>query len=114
MPPNIYWIHRRLSPTTGPIFNLRLGLDVPQDTDLISPHIMFAGMFIAAHAHRFSHGLGRINDIAVYEANLLVQAYHWSGATLDSEQPVQLGDSQNAEASGVILEQFGTVLISLR
>ena len=59
MPPKIYWIHRRLSPTTGPIFNLRLGLDVPQDKDLISPHIMFAGMFIAAHAHRFSHGLGR-------------------------------------------------------
>ena len=30
--------------TGGPIFNLRLGLDVPQDEDLISPHIMFQGM----------------------------------------------------------------------
>ena len=33
-----------ISITAGPIFNLRLGLDVPQDEDLISPHIMFAGM----------------------------------------------------------------------
>ena len=31
----------------------------------------------------------RINDIAVYGANLLVQAYQWAGVTLDSEQPVQ-------------------------
>ncbi len=31
----------------------------------------------------------RINDIAVYGANLLVQAYQWAGATLDSEQTVQ-------------------------
>ncbi|HZA22743.1 MAG TPA: amidohydrolase family protein, partial [Dehalococcoidia bacterium] len=33
-----------LSITGGPIFNLRLGLDVPQDEDLISPHTMFQGM----------------------------------------------------------------------
>ncbi len=31
----------------------------------------------------------RINDIAVYGANLLVRAYQWAGVTLDSEQPVQ-------------------------
>ena len=30
--------------TGGPIFNLKLGLDVPQDEDLISPHSMFTGM----------------------------------------------------------------------
>lgn len=28
----------------GPIFNLRLGLDVPQDEDLINPHSLFQGM----------------------------------------------------------------------
>jgi N-acyl-D-amino-acid deacylase len=33
-----------ISITAGPIFNLRLGLDVPQDEDLISPHSMFEGM----------------------------------------------------------------------
>jgi N-acyl-D-aspartate/D-glutamate deacylase len=33
-----------LSITGGPIFNLRLGLDVPQDEDLISPRTMFQGM----------------------------------------------------------------------
>ena len=33
-----------LSITAGPIFNLRQGLDTAQDEDLISPHIMFAGM----------------------------------------------------------------------
>ena len=33
-----------LSVTAGPIFNLRQGLDTAQDEDLISPHIMFAGM----------------------------------------------------------------------
>jgi N-acyl-D-amino-acid deacylase len=33
-----------VSVTAGPIFNLRLGLDVPQDEDLISPHTMFQGM----------------------------------------------------------------------
>jgi len=33
-----------VSVTAGPIFNLRLGLNVPQDEDLISPHIMFQGM----------------------------------------------------------------------
>jgi N-acyl-D-aspartate/D-glutamate deacylase len=33
-----------VSVTAGPIFNLRLGLDVPQDEDLISPHSIFQGM----------------------------------------------------------------------
>src|SRR5262249_56849305 len=33
-----------VSVTAGPIFNLRLGLDVPQDEDLISPHSIFHGM----------------------------------------------------------------------
>jgi N-acyl-D-amino-acid deacylase len=33
-----------VSVTAGPIFNLRLGLNVPQDEDLISPHSMFQGM----------------------------------------------------------------------
>jgi len=33
-----------VSVTAGPIFNLRLGLNVPQDEDLISPHSMFEGM----------------------------------------------------------------------
>src|SRR5918996_1339650 len=33
-----------LSITGGAVFNLRLGLDVPQDEDLISPHTMFQGM----------------------------------------------------------------------
>jgi N-acyl-D-aspartate/D-glutamate deacylase len=33
-----------ISVTAGPIFNLRQGLDVPQDEDLISPHSMFQGM----------------------------------------------------------------------
>jgi N-acyl-D-aspartate/D-glutamate deacylase len=33
-----------VSVTAGPIFNLRLGLDVPQDEDLISPHSLFQGM----------------------------------------------------------------------
>lgn len=33
-----------VSVTAGPIFNLRLGLDVPQDEDLINPHSLFEGM----------------------------------------------------------------------
>ncbi len=33
-----------VSVTAGPIFNLRLGLDVPQDEDLINPHSIFHGM----------------------------------------------------------------------
>jgi N-acyl-D-aspartate/D-glutamate deacylase len=33
-----------VSVTAGPIFNLRLGLDVAQDEDLISPHSIFQGM----------------------------------------------------------------------
>jgi len=33
-----------VSVTAGPIFNLRLGLDVPQDEDLINPHSLFHGM----------------------------------------------------------------------
>ena len=41
----------------------------------------------------------RINDIAVYGANLLVQAYQWAGATLDSEQTVQ--DHQNDAEPGL-------------
>jgi N-acyl-D-aspartate/D-glutamate deacylase len=33
-----------ISVTAGPIFNLRQGLDVPQDEDLINPRTMFTGM----------------------------------------------------------------------
>jgi N-acyl-D-amino-acid deacylase len=33
-----------VSVPAGPIFNLRLGLDVPQDEDLINPHSLFQGM----------------------------------------------------------------------
>jgi len=33
-----------VSVPAGPIFNLRLGLDVPQDEDLINPHSIFHGM----------------------------------------------------------------------
>ena len=33
-----------ISVTGGPIFNLRLGMDVPQDEDMISPRTVFQGM----------------------------------------------------------------------
>ncbi|HUB15318.1 MAG TPA: amidohydrolase family protein [Acetobacteraceae bacterium] len=33
-----------VSVVAGPIFDLRLGLDVPQDEDLVSPHSLFHGM----------------------------------------------------------------------
>ena len=52
-----------VSVTAGPIFNLRLGLNVPQDEDLISPHSMFEGMptwDVMDHGDAASHRL--IND----------------------------------------------------
>jgi N-acyl-D-amino-acid deacylase len=59
-----------VSVTAGPIFNLRLGLDVPQDEDLISPHSVFQGMptWDAVMARPVPERTRSFRDAAIREA----------------------------------------------
>ncbi len=59
-----------VSVTAGPIFNLRLGLDVPQDEDLINPHSIFHGMptWDAVMARPYQERMQAFRDAATRQA----------------------------------------------
>jgi N-acyl-D-amino-acid deacylase len=59
-----------VSVTAGPIFNLRLGLDVPQDEDLINPHSIFHGMptWDAVMARPYQERMRAFRDAATRKA----------------------------------------------
>jgi len=59
-----------VSVTAGPIFNLRLGLDVPQDEDLINPHSLFHGMptWDAVMARPYQERMRAFRDAATRKA----------------------------------------------
>ena len=59
-----------VSVTAGPIFNLRLGLDVPQDEDLINPHSLFQGMptWDAVMARPYQERMRAFRDPAIRQA----------------------------------------------
>jgi N-acyl-D-aspartate/D-glutamate deacylase len=59
-----------VSVTAGPIFNLRLGLDVPQDEDLINPRSVFHGMptWDAVMARPYQERIQAFRDAATRQA----------------------------------------------
>jgi N-acyl-D-aspartate/D-glutamate deacylase len=59
-----------VSVTAGPIFNLRLGLDVPQDEDLINPRSVFHGMptWDAVMARPYQERMQAFRDAATRQA----------------------------------------------
>jgi N-acyl-D-aspartate/D-glutamate deacylase len=59
-----------ISVPAGPIFNLRLGLDVPQDEDLINPHSLFQGMptWDAVMARPYEERIRAFRDPATRQA----------------------------------------------
>lgn len=59
-----------VSVPAGPIFNLRLGLDVPQDEDLINPHSLFQGMptWDAVMARPYQERMQALRDPALRKA----------------------------------------------
>jgi N-acyl-D-aspartate/D-glutamate deacylase len=59
-----------VSVTAGPIFNLRLGLDVPQDEDLINPRSLFHGMptWDAIMARPYQERMRAFHDPATRQA----------------------------------------------
>jgi N-acyl-D-aspartate/D-glutamate deacylase len=59
-----------VSVTAGPIFNLRLGLDVPQDEDLINPRSLFHGMptWDAVMARPYQERMRAFRDTATRKA----------------------------------------------
>ncbi len=59
-----------VSVTAGPTFNLRLGLDVPQDEDLMSPHSIFQGMptWDAVMARPYQERMRAFRDAATRQA----------------------------------------------
>jgi N-acyl-D-aspartate/D-glutamate deacylase len=59
-----------VSVTAGPTFNLRLGLNVPQDEDLISPHSMFQGMptWDAVMARPYQERMRSFRDATIRKA----------------------------------------------
>jgi N-acyl-D-aspartate/D-glutamate deacylase len=59
-----------VSVPAGPIFNLRLGLDVPQDEDLINPHSLFQGMptWDAVMARPYEERIRAFRDPATRQA----------------------------------------------
>jgi len=70
-----------VSVTAGPIFNLRLGLDVPQDEDLINPHSIFHGMptWDAVMARPYQERMQAFRDAATRQA-LSAEAVEGTGA----------------------------------
>jgi len=59
-----------ISVPAGPIFNLRLGLDVPQDEDLINPRSLFQGMptWDAVMARPYQERMRAFRDVAIRQA----------------------------------------------
>ena len=82
-----------VSVTAGPIFNLRLGLDVPQDEDLINPRSIFQGMptWDAVMARPYQERMRAFRDPATRQA-LSAEAVEGTAAQETTREPTAGGE----------------------
>jgi N-acyl-D-amino-acid deacylase len=95
-----------VSVTAGPIFNLRLGLNVPQDEDLISPHSMFQGMptWDAVMARPYQERMQSFRDPKIRQA-LSAEAVE---GTVAQERP---GSDRRGRARGFFNRRWDLVQV---
>jgi N-acyl-D-aspartate/D-glutamate deacylase len=92
--------------TAGPIFNLRLGLDAPQDEDLISPHSLFQGMptWDAVMARPYQERMRALRDAKIRQA-LSAEAVE---GTVAQERP---GSDRRGRARGFFNRRWDLVQV---